>query len=29
MYQGTLMVGRMAIGMGVLRPECAGVVVKA
>jgi hypothetical protein len=26
MYQATLMVARMAIGMGVLRAECAGVV---
>ncbi|QTP86396.1 major capsid protein [Synechococcus phage S-SRP02] len=26
MYQATLMVARMAIGMGVLRAECAGVI---
>ncbi len=26
MYQATLMVARMAIGMSVLRPECAGVI---
>lgn len=26
MYQSTLMVARMAIGMGVLRGECAGVI---
>lgn len=26
MYQSTLMLARMAIGMGVLRPECAGVI---
>lgn len=26
MYQASLMVARMAIGMGVLRPECAGVI---
>ena len=26
MYQATLMVARMAIGMAKLRPECAGVI---
>lgn len=26
MYQATLMVGRMAVGMGRLRPECAAVI---
>lgn len=26
MYQATLMVARMAIGMGILCPECAGVI---
>lgn len=26
MYQSSLMVGRMAVGMGRLRPECAGVI---
>jgi hypothetical protein len=26
MYQASLMVARMAVGMGVLRPECAGVI---
>jgi len=26
LYQATLMVARMAIGMGVLRAECAGVI---
>jgi hypothetical protein len=26
MYQSTLLVARMALGMSVLRPECAGVI---